>query len=201
MMHIFIRLLTNLLRQHSLVVVSPQWLRFGWEQDQQATNRKSLQLCREPVLIALSKTKTAAQTRCMVPDEGWPKWLAGVQRSWGYVLNRKSMSVSRVWFFKLANMPTSVCRCLPLPFIYVFSLGALTLILKLHKVMLGIENRLNGNDTKSFKARMRCLGILKKGLFRICAMEALFHILQVTWHTESYDTTGYVWMGWDWHIS
>lgn len=34
--------------------------------------------------------------------------------------------------------------------------------------------------TKSFKAHMRCLGILKKGLFRICAMEALFHILQVT---------------------
>lgn len=60
MMHVFIRLLTNLLRQHSLVVLSLQRLRFGSEQDQQATNRKSLQLCREPVLIAPSKTKTAA---------------------------------------------------------------------------------------------------------------------------------------------
>lgn len=60
MMHVFIRLLTNLLRQHSLVAVSPQRLRFGSEHDQQATNRKSLQLCRESVLIAPSKTKTAA---------------------------------------------------------------------------------------------------------------------------------------------
>lgn len=63
--------------------------------------------------------------------------------------------------------------------LYVFSHRASTLILKLHKLMLGIEAEWKC-ITNSFKACMRCLGILNKGLFRICAMEALFHILLVT---------------------